>query len=46
MTSITLILITDKFGKSIRTLREFTLKALAEKPIDEALVFPQNELGS
>jgi two-component system phosphate regulon sensor histidine kinase PhoR len=43
--SITIILITDKFGKSISTLREFTLRALANKPIDEKLVFPENELG-
>ncbi len=43
--SFTLILINDKFGKSIRTLREFTLKALAGKPIDKGLAFPPNELG-
>jgi signal transduction histidine kinase len=45
VSSFTLILITDKFGKSIRTLREFTLKALADKPIDKDLTFPPNELG-
>jgi two-component system phosphate regulon sensor histidine kinase PhoR len=43
--SFTIVLITDKFGKSISTLREFTLQALANKPIDEKLVFPKNELG-
>lgn len=43
--SFTIVLITDKFGKSISTLREFTLKALANKPIDEKLAFPENELG-
>jgi len=43
--SFALILINDKFGKSIRTLREFTLKALAGKPIDKTLEFPSNELG-
>lgn len=43
--SFTIVLVTDKFGKSIKTLREFTLKALANKPIDEKLVFPENELG-
>jgi len=45
VTSFTIVLITDKFGKSINTLREFTLKALANKPVDEKLVFPENELG-
>jgi two-component system OmpR family sensor kinase/two-component system phosphate regulon sensor histidine kinase PhoR len=43
--SLAIVLITDKFGKSISTLREFTLKALANKPIGEEIVFPQNELG-
>jgi|WetSurMetagenome_2_1015567.scaffolds.fasta_scaffold34471_1 two-component system, OmpR family, phosphate regulon sensor histidine kinase PhoR len=45
ITSFTILLINDKFGKSIRTLREFTLKALANKPIDGDLLFPGNELG-
>jgi two-component system, OmpR family, phosphate regulon sensor histidine kinase PhoR len=44
-TSFTIILITDKFSKSIRTLREFTMKALADEPIDVDLEFPGNELG-
>jgi signal transduction histidine kinase len=43
--SFTIVLITDKFGKSISTLREFTLNALANRPIDEKLIFPENELG-
>lgn len=43
--SFTIVLITDKFGKSISTLRDFTVQALANKPIDEKLVFPENELG-
>ena len=43
--SLTIIIITDKFGKSITTLRKFTLQALANKPIDEKMVFPENELG-
>jgi two-component system, OmpR family, phosphate regulon sensor histidine kinase PhoR len=43
--SLTIIVITDKFGKSISTLREFTLQALANKPIDEKIAFPENELG-
>jgi len=45
VTSITIIVITDKFGKSIRTLKEFTTKALAGRPIDDTLAFPENELG-
>jgi two-component system, OmpR family, phosphate regulon sensor histidine kinase PhoR len=44
-TSFTIVLITDKFGKSISTLREFTLQALANKPINDKIVFPENELG-
>jgi len=44
--SFTIVLITDKFGKSISTLREFTLRALENKPIDKKLVFPENELGT
>ena len=43
--SLTIVLITDKFGKSISTLRDFTLKAIANKPINETFVFPENELG-
>jgi two-component system OmpR family sensor kinase/two-component system phosphate regulon sensor histidine kinase PhoR len=45
ITSLTLIYLTDKFGKSTSALRKFTLKALADKPIDEDLTFPENELG-
>ena len=33
-TSLTLIWVTDKFGESVAALRKFTLKALADKPID------------
>ncbi len=43
--SLTIVLLTDKFGKSISTLREFTLKAIANKPINEKFEFPENELG-
>ncbi len=46
ITSFTIILINDKFGKSISTLREFTRRALQDKPIDDDLVFPVNELGA
>jgi two-component system OmpR family sensor kinase/two-component system phosphate regulon sensor histidine kinase PhoR len=45
ITSLTLIYITDKFGESVAALRKFTLKALADKPIDEDLSFPESELG-
>lgn len=43
--SFSIVLITDKFGKSIHALRDFTLKALANKPIEGAIEFPENELG-
>jgi two-component system, OmpR family, phosphate regulon sensor histidine kinase PhoR len=45
ITSFTIIIINDKFGKSIRTLRQFTRKALANEPIDMEMNFPGNELG-
>jgi signal transduction histidine kinase len=45
ITSLILVYITDKFGESMSVLKKFTLKALAEKPIDEDLTFPENELG-
>jgi two-component system, OmpR family, phosphate regulon sensor histidine kinase PhoR len=45
ITSFTIIIINDKFGKSIRTLRQFTQKALANEPIDKEMNFPGNELG-
>lgn len=45
ITSFTIIIINDKFGKSIRTLRKFTQKALANEPIDKEMYFPGNELG-
>jgi len=45
ITSFTIIIINDKFGKSIRTLRQFTLKALANDPMDTDMIFPGNELG-
>ncbi len=46
ITSFTIILINDKFGKSLRALRKFTLKALANEPIDSTIPFPANELGA
>jgi two-component system OmpR family sensor kinase/two-component system phosphate regulon sensor histidine kinase PhoR len=45
ITSFTIIIINDKFGKSIRTLRQFTRKALANEDMDKEIVFPGNELG-
>jgi two-component system, OmpR family, phosphate regulon sensor histidine kinase PhoR len=45
ITSFTIIIINDKFGKSIRTLRQFTQKALANEAIDKEMDFPGNELG-
>jgi two-component system, OmpR family, phosphate regulon sensor histidine kinase PhoR len=45
ITSFTIIIINDKFGKSIRTLRQFTQKALANEPIGKDMSFPGNELG-
>jgi two-component system phosphate regulon sensor histidine kinase PhoR len=45
ITSLTFIYVTDKFGESISALKKFTLKAIADKPIDEDLTFPENELG-
>jgi two-component system phosphate regulon sensor histidine kinase PhoR len=45
ITSFTIIIINDKFGKSIRTLRQFTQKALANEAIDKDINFPGNELG-
>jgi len=44
-TSFSIIIITDKFGKSISSLRVFTRKALANETIDDNLNFPDNELG-
>ncbi len=45
ITSFTIIIINDKFGKSIRTLRQFTQKALANEAMDKEIIFPGNELG-
>ncbi len=45
ITSLTLVYVTDKFGESISALKKFTLKAIADKPIDEDLTFPESELG-
>ncbi|HEX2395239.1 MAG TPA: ATP-binding protein [Bacteroidales bacterium] len=44
--SLGLLISTNKFGKSISTLKDFTLKAASNKPIDDQLIFPENELGN
>lgn len=44
--SMVLIISADKFGRSIRTLKDFTLKATTNKPIDDQMTFPSNELGN
>ena len=46
ITSLILIFVTDKFGESISSLRKFTHTALANKPIDDNLTFPESELGN
>lgn len=45
ISSISLIFITEKFGTSIATLKKFTIQASADNPIDDTLIFPENELG-
>lgn len=44
--SVSLVYVTDKFGKSVSALRKFTIQASADKTIDDNLVFPENELGN
>ena len=46
ISSISLIFITEGFGKTISTLRKFTIQAATNDVIDENLVFPENELVS
>ena len=45
ITSLSLILLTARFGKSISALRKFTLQASENKSIDNTLTFPKTELG-
>ena len=45
ISSISLIFITEKFGRSITILKKFAASASADKPIDDSLIFPENELG-
>jgi len=44
--SLYLMVSASRFGKSIYNLKDFTVKASLNKPIDEQLVFPENELGN
>jgi two-component system OmpR family sensor kinase/two-component system phosphate regulon sensor histidine kinase PhoR len=44
--SLVLLVSANKFGKSISTLKDFTQKAISNKPIDDKLNFPENELGN
>jgi two-component system, OmpR family, phosphate regulon sensor histidine kinase PhoR len=46
LASLAIILVNEKFGKTISTLKEFAAKALDNKPFDKQLVFPENELGN
>jgi len=40
-----LLYLSDRFGKSITTLQEFTQNAVQGKTIDTQVIFPKNELG-
>jgi len=40
-----LLYLSDRFGKSITTLQEFTQNAVQGKSLDTQVVFPNNELG-
>jgi two-component system, OmpR family, phosphate regulon sensor histidine kinase PhoR len=44
--SLFLMVSASRFGKSIHNLKDFTVKASLNKPIDEQLVFPETELGN
>jgi two-component system, OmpR family, phosphate regulon sensor histidine kinase PhoR len=46
LTSLSLILLTARFGKSISALKKFTIQASENKSIDETLTFPKTELGN
>jgi two-component system, OmpR family, phosphate regulon sensor histidine kinase PhoR len=43
--SIIIIYINDKVGRSIHALKQFALKAMENKPLDEQYEFAKNELG-
>jgi two-component system phosphate regulon sensor histidine kinase PhoR len=46
LTSLSLVLLTARFGKSISALKQFTLQASEDKTIDNTLTFPKTELGT
>jgi len=46
LTSLSLIILTSRFGKSISALKKFTLQASENKSIDNTLAFPDTELGN
>jgi two-component system phosphate regulon sensor histidine kinase PhoR len=46
LTSLSLILLTARFGRSISALKKFTAQASEDKSIDETLTFPKTELGN
>ena len=46
LTSLSLVFLTARFGKSISALKKFTLQASENKSIDNTLTFPKTELGN
>ncbi|MBN1415238.1 MAG: two-component sensor histidine kinase [Bacteroidales bacterium] len=46
LTSLTLVLLTARLGKSISALKKFTLRASGNESIDSNLTFPKTELGN
>ncbi len=42
---VSLIYVSDKFGKSISKLKDFAINAGENKPVNVDIQFPQNELG-
>ncbi len=46
LTSLSLVLLTSRFGKSISALKKFTLQASENKSIDNTVAFPKTELGN
>lgn len=46
LTSLSLIILTARFGKSISALKQFTAQASENKSIDNTLTFPKTELGN
>lgn len=46
MASLIVVMINERTGKTISTLKEFAARATDNKPFDEQLIFPDTELGS